>query len=354
MSVISTAATLRPTLPFGRYVIARALERTSGGTAEDVARGRGMSWASTPEVIKAVTGAITADSYLPAPISTVLVQQLRAAGILGTMLGTRTVPDNVRTLVQTGGLTAAFTGEGAAIAMSAPTFATPVWMRALKVSALWAATEETLQFADPGAEAQVGADGVRAAAYAIDQAAFDPTNAGIAEVKPASLTYSATKVASTGSAIANVDADLKALIAVLVAGNVPFLFPYFVMSPTTATSLGALRGSAGSPAYPMAGPRVGSSVFGIPTLVSTAVSGTITLIDASQIIIADGGQVSFDVSVNAALEMNSAPGSNSVTPSAASMVNMFNADSVAMRLSRWINFMLAHPAAAAVLTGVAY
>jgi len=180
-------------------------------------------------------------------------------------------------------------------------------------------------------------------AGAIDQAFLDPTNAGSATA-PAAVTHGAPTITASSDAAA----DLKALVAAF-AGDMSSA--YLVTDPDTATGLAMVRGANGSFLFPDAGPR-GGSVLGIPLLVSRfsprdTSGGQIALIDASGIAVAMDA-IELSQSDQTSLAMSDTP------TSPASMVSMFQTNSVALKAVIYANFENQRVGGVAVLTGVDY
>ena len=74
----------------------------------------------------------------------------------------------------------------------------------------------------------------------------------------------------------------------------------------------------------------------------------------SDIYLADEGGVQVDMSREASLETNDAPTHDSDTPTAVSLVSMFQTNSVAFRCERFINWQRRRASAVAILTGATW
>ena len=191
-------------------------------------------------------------------------------------------------------------------------------------------------------------------ALAIDQAFLDPENAGSAGVKPASITYGATVVASTGGSIAQIDADLRDALEAI--GDSDLATGYWVMKPSTAAYLATLRGSGGAPAYPGVTAR-GGVLLGIPVITSNAVGpdanspseSFIALVIASEVLLADDMSVRIDYTAQATLEMDDAPSAG-----AQPMVGLWQNGLVAIKAERAINWRRRRSTAAVTINGVTY
>jgi hypothetical protein len=134
-----------------------------------------------------------------------------------------------------------------------------------------------------------------------------------------------------------------------------------VMNERTAAYLSALRGSGGGPCFPRMTCR-GGELLGLPALTSLSVARvgspqetTITLLDPGRIWLTDEGRAAVSVSDKTNLEMSDVPSGDSMAPTAASMVSMFQTESIGIKATRWLNWRpVSAASAAATLTRVAY
>jgi dienelactone hydrolase len=92
----------------------------------------------------------------------------------------------------------------------------------------------------------------------------------------------------------------------------------------------------------------------MPVIASDYVGDIVILLNASDIYLADDGEISVDASREASLEMSDAPAHNSGTPTPAQMVSMWQTNSVAIRAERTINWMRRRDPAVVYLTGVSW
>jgi HK97 family phage major capsid protein len=343
---------------FGRYIKSLIVAKGDLVDAAGYAAGQGSSWDQVTVALKAAVVQIGTDNAgaLIAPLASDFAAVLRAQTIVGRMAGLVTVPFNARMLLQNAGATASWLGENKPVSASALNISLAQVLTWAKVQSLTVHTRELARFSNPSVETILTADVTRACALAIDSAFIDYQNAGIVGVRPAAVTHGAQQIASTGKTVANIDTDLANAIAVLTNADVSLDQTYWVMRPATATSLAKLRGSGGVQSYPGIGPR-GGTLLGIPVLCSNAV-GTdesspgetfISLIAADQIAVADDGAVSIDVSQEASVQMDSAPGDG-----AQQSVSLFQANLIGLKAGREINWAVRRAQASAVITGVGY
>src|SRR5207253_765824 len=182
-------------------------------------------------------------------------------------------------------------------------------------------TQEEVRFSNPSAEAKVRDDLTAAVVARIDQDFTDPTNAGTANVKPASVTYGLAAVAATGTDADHLRDDFAVLMGKFVTANISPTAGVLIMSATQALSISLMVNALGQREFPDLMMTVGT-LFGMPVIISEYLqsqgspgTGMIIMVNASDIFLADDGQVTIDVSREASLEMldsslvqNDAPG----------------------------------------------
>jgi HK97 family phage major capsid protein len=226
----------------------------------------------------------------------------------------------------------------------------------LSVSVNVVETLELVRSSAPSAESILARDVANAQAQALDEAFINPQNAGIANVKPASISYGVTTFHSSGSTLAQIDSDLSLLIQALNDAGSDLQWATFVLRPRTALYLSALRGTGGAPAFPQMGVK-GGVLLGLPAIVSSASpsdvgspaeGGEITLLDPSQILVADDGGGALEISEQTSVAMLDNPTSPST------LVSMWQTDSVVLKVTRYANWMRTRPGMAQVLDQVTY
>jgi len=328
--------------PRGRSFIRLKLAQWGGGGSPEMTNAFAVArWpAEGFAIAKAAVAAITTGDI--GPHSVEYVGAVREKSIFGGMAGTRPVALNTRMLARTNGVTGFWAGE----AVPAPMLKTVLagsTLTAKKVIALIAATEEALRAESPAVEAGLQFDLETGCVGAIDQAFLDPTNAGSTTL-PTAVTYNAPTVAATSDAAA----DLKALVSAF-AGDMASA--YLITDPDTATGLAMVRGANGSFLFPDAGPR-GGSILGIPLLVSRhsprdTAGGQLALVDASGVAVAMDS-IELSQSDQTSLAMSDSP------TSPASMVSMFQTNTVAFKATILANWELQRVGGVAVITGAAW
>lgn len=270
------------------------------------------------------------------------VEFLRPQTILG-QFGTNgrpslnRIPFNVRIAGQTSGGQGYWVGEGAPKPLTAFDF-NSVELRWAKVANIAVLTEELMRFSNPSAELLVRnalADALRAR---LDIDFIDPAKAAVANVSPASITNGVTPIESSGSDAAAIRADIQALWAPFIAANNPPSTAVYIMSSTTALALSMMMNPLGTanefPGITMNGGTLG----GVPVIVSEYAAGLVILVNARDVWLADDGGFTIDASREASLQMLDNPTNNSATGTATSMVSMFQTNSVALRVERYINW----------------
>ena len=105
-----------------------------------------------------------------------------------------------------------------------------------KIGGIVVMTKELVMNADPDARQLTREELSNTVVDFSDRSFLDPTLAEVADVSPASITYGAPTVASTGITASAFAVDFKALCA-LVTTNMGA--PFLIMRPTTAIALAA-------------------------------------------------------------------------------------------------------------------
>jgi hypothetical protein len=178
----------------------------------------------------------------------------------------------------------------------------------------------------------------------VDSDLFDPDVAAVANVSPAGLLNGVAPVAGppkTGVDDNDIRCALLNLWAPWDSTNIGAR-PAYYTTPAVARYLAFLRNALGQPAFPGMTPT-GGTLEGVPVRVSQYLANNggsggapFILVDESEVYLADDGSVTVDASEQASIEMNDAPTSNSGTPTAASLVSMWQTNSIALRAERFI------------------
>jgi HK97 family phage major capsid protein len=268
-------------------------------------------------------------------------------------LALRDVPANVQIKGQDGASTAYWVGEGKAIPATTSDFFN-VTLTPLKLAALAAVSKELLRDSSPAAEQLVRDSLANAAAQLIDTT-FLGTAAAVSGAKPAGIFNGVTPVVTSGTDANAVRADVSALVNKFIATkNATGLV--WVMHPTQALILTMMRTQLGIDEFKGITPD-GGVFFGFPVVLGENVdSNALILLRPADIYkIGDSG-IQVDTSTDATIEMSDAPTGALLPPTAASvnMVNMFQSDSVAIKVVRSINYAKRRAGAAQYIADTAY
>lgn len=344
---------------FARF--ARALAVAKGDLLGAEAFAVGQNWdRTTPAVPMAIKSLIEPlDHEALSGLRIVgrdFAEYLRPRTILGRLQGLRRVPFKVRMVSAGQGSGAAWVGQASPIPVSAMTLNDAgEQLLPLKAGGIAVITSELARHSAPVADALVAADVGAAIAAALDVALVDPASGGVADVKPASITYDAQQFESSGSGAAAIDADLALMLGTLTDANLSLETAAWIMAPKTATSLSLKRNGDGGPAFPGMTAR-GGTLCGLPVITSRAceASGSpgerfIVLAEAGEILLADDGESEISVSGDAALQMDDAPAADGQQ-----LVSLWQNGLVGVRGLRWMNWKRRRAGCVACLRSVAF
>jgi HK97 family phage major capsid protein len=278
------------------------------------------------------------------------IELLYPQTVLGR-LNLRKVPFNVTIAGQTGGTSVGWVGEANPAPVASAAF-NRIYLTHTKIAALSVLSDELIRFSNPAAEALVQADLLKAAAKGLDMS-FLGTGAAVANVSPAGMLNGVAApnlVAASGTSALNLITDVQNVLDPYIALNYDMTSAVFVMTPGLALSIGNLRNALGGQYFPGLGMN-GGTLLGVPVLTSNnAPAGTITLLIQDEIYLSEDAAPTIDLSREASIIMDSAPGSASSAP-----VSMFQNGQVAIRIEQMINWQLRRTTGAAgQITGCAY
>lgn len=362
-------------IPFARIAKVKALAKLDGESVREVAKNLyGEDSQTFGFFNKAAVSAHDTTGGLVGDETSAFadfIEYLRPMTILGKF-GTngvpslRRVPFRVPLVGQTSGGDGYWVGEGKAKPLTNFEFSRTV-LEPLKVANIAVATEETLRDSSPSAEAILRDQLAAALAARLDTDFIDPTKVAVAGVSPASITNGVTFEISSGTTADDVRTDVKALFNTFIAANNAPTSGVWIMPSTTALSLSMMLNPLGQSEF--AGINMNGGTFmGLPVIVSeyvptsydpdgagTATAGAVVVLaNANDIYLGDEGGIAVDMSREASLEMNDAPTHDSTTPTGASLVSMFQTNSVAFRAERTINWAKRRTSAVAALGSVAW
>ena len=371
---------LEPGILFARYAMCKMASQNNPAMAVEIAKSKypqheGMIKTLDIEargqkmqgLMKAtVEAGTTLDATWAAPLVDYqnfagdFVEYLRPRTILG-QFGTNGIPSlnripfNVRIAGQTTGGNAYWVGEGAPKPLTQFDF-NATELRWNKIATIAVLTNELIRFSDPSAERLVR-DGLAAAV--IERADVDfvnPAKAAVANVSPASITNGIAGITSSGNTAEDIRADVAALWAPFIAARNAPRNAVYLMDSTTALALSMMQNPLGQSEYPGLTMN-GGTFMGVPVIVSDYLpvdsgGGMVVLLNASDIWLADDGQVTIDVSREASLQMDNAPTNNSATGTATSMVSLWQTNSTGFLAERFINWQRRRASAVSWLDSV--
>jgi HK97 family phage major capsid protein len=337
---------------FVRYAMALANGRGSISDALMFAQ----RWKdSTPEVLVALqqkvgTAGTTTDADWAAPLvyptqlASEFLELLRPATVLGK-LNLRRVPFNVRIARQTAGSTVNWVGESLPKPLSDLAF-DYVTLGYTKVAGIVVITEELARLSSPSAEATVRADMIAQIAQFLDEQFLDPAVTASAGVRPASVTNAVTDVPASGTDAAALRCDMRDLFATFTAANISPSGSALVMSEIMAASIGMMVNALGQPEFGGLGAS-GGTLAGLPVVTSqsTALADQIVMIKQSDVLLADDGGVTVDVSREATLDL---------AGGTAPAFSLWQRNCVGIRAERWVNWAKARSAAVGLISGADY
>jgi HK97 family phage major capsid protein len=285
------------------------------------------------------------------------VEYLRPQTILGRfgnggIPALRNVMFRTPLITQTGGGAAYWTGEGKAKGLTSFDF-TRTTMEPLKCANICVLTEESIRSSSPKSDVIVRESLAAALRERLDIDFITPSNAGTATIKPASITNGAESIASSGDDADDVRLDIRSVYAKYASFNNPPSSGVWIMGSNTAVALAMLQNPLGQAEFSGMS-MTGGTLNGMPVIASDYVTDIVVLANASDIYLADDGEMAIDASREASLEMSDAPAHNSITPTPAQLVSMWQTNSVAIRAERTINWLRRRDPAVVYLTGVSW
>jgi HK97 family phage major capsid protein/HK97 family phage prohead protease len=269
--------------------------------------------------------------------------------------GLRPIPFNISIAGQSSGGQGYWVGEGAPKPLTRFD-TTLVNLRWAKVANIAVITEEMLRFGEPSMDALVRNMLAEALVERLDIDFLDPAKAAVTNVSPASITNGVSVLTSSGNSAADVRTDVAAVLTQYIAANNMPTNGVWIMTARRALSLSLMRNALGAREFPDIG-MMGGTLEGFPVITSeyqhTDSDGdNVVFVNASDIWLADDGQVVLDASREASLQMNDVPTQDATQGTGTSLVSMFQTNSVALRAERFINWQRRRSSAVVVLNAV--
>lgn len=223
-----------------------------------------------------------------------------------------------------------------------------------KIAVISVITDALQRFSRPGAERLVRDQLARAVIKKMDVDFIDPSKSASAGVSPASVLNSVTAISSatTTGTVAEVISDVQTILAEFNQENIDVGSMVWIMNRNVALALSLMQTSLGQSAFQ--GISMSGGTFqGLPVIVSQWVPAQLLiLVSAEDIYLADDGNVSVDASREASIEMlDSSLTQDATAGTGASLVSMFQTNSVAIRAEREITWLARRTGAAQYLTG---
>jgi HK97 family phage major capsid protein len=354
----------------------RALYEAQGNYmyAADLAKQNEQWQAESPEVegalreiIRQKTAVVPGDAATSAWAGTLVQYQYLASDfaeflypltIIGRVPGMRRVPFKVRVPRQTSAATVSWVGEGKAKPLTSLAFDS-VTLDYAKIAGIIPLTEELIRLSNPSAELIVRDSLASAIVKFMDSQFIDPTKAAD-DVSPASITNGLTAIVPSGTNAAAFRSDVNRLLDSFLTNNYQMGGAVWIMTQTNAMRLANMVNTLGQPEFPSVSMQ-GGSLLGIPIVASQNLPSTtgspsegwpIILLLANEVLLADDGAVTIDLSREASLQMETAPDS---PPTASTVtVSLWQNNLVAVKAERFINWKLRRSTAVAYIQSAVY
>jgi HK97 family phage major capsid protein len=373
--IVMTEKKLAQGVAFARYVGCMALAKGHSGEALRYARQRfpehkalhgmiDLTGRMSGEMIAkaAVEIGATNDTDFAQPLVNYkdivddFIAFLRPKTVIGRIPGLRMTPFNIRIPRQTTGGTVGWVGEGKPKPVTKFSFDN-ITLRFTKLAAISVITEELARFSAPSAETIIRDQLAAAIIQQMDVDFLDPNNAGVVDVKPASITNGITPLSSAGNSEANARTDLGNLFNQWVTNNQDVSNGVILMPSSTAMRLGVMVNALGQASFPGMSPT-GGTLLGVPVVAAesggltdmSAQGHIVVMVNASEIMLADDGTVTIDASREASLQMDTAP-DNPPTASTV-MISLWQSNSIGIKAERFINWVRARTSAVSYIASV--
>lgn len=270
------------------------------------------------------------------------VEYLRPRSLLGQISDRlRRLPFDTPVLIQGSGATAKWVKEGNAKPLTEWTY-TRTKLAPLKVATIAAATKETLMRASTAADALLRDELARAVGAAIDTT-FISDDTAVTDESPAGILNSVTPLTlSGGTTVADIRCDVATYLTAFAENNLSLAGAFWIMPERVAIALSLIANEVGAAAFPGITPN-GGTFAGLPVFVTgyaatTSFGSTVALVKGDEIFLGDEGGIQVSMSDQASLLMDANPTMNSTTPTPAQLVSMWQTNSVAFRVERFLNW----------------
>lgn len=240
----------------------------------------------------------------------------------------------------TGG-TAKWTKEGAAKPLTKWSYTTTK-LEPYKVTAIAAATEEMLSRSSVAIDTLIRDELARAVNARIDST-FASDDAAVSNESPAGILNGTSELSGlVGGDVAGIRCDIAKFLNAVLADNNTLDGAFWIMPESVAVNLSLIANEVGAAAFPGIGPN-GGTFAGLPVFTSGYVpvesaGAVVALVKGDELFLGDEGGIHVSASDQASLVMDDSPSSDSTTPTAASVVSMWQTDSVAFRVERFMSW----------------
>jgi HK97 family phage major capsid protein len=274
------------------------------------------------------------------------VEYLRPRTLLGQISDRlRRLPFDTPVLVQGSGGTARWVGEGKAKPLTSWTY-TRTKLAPLKVAAIAAITKELLMRSGPVADALIRDELARSIGAGIDTT-FISDAAAVANESPAGILNGVSALTlSGGSTVADIRCDIATFLTSMADANLSLAGTFWVMPERIAIALSLIVNEVGASAFPGITPN-GGTFAGLPVFVTSYADtdsdgSVVALMKGDEIFLGDEDGIQVAMSDQASLIMtddaNSGTNHTSTGPNPSTVVSMFQTNSVAVLVERFLNF----------------
>jgi HK97 family phage major capsid protein/HK97 family phage prohead protease len=362
---VKSAEKLEPGIAFARYAMCLTKAKGNHGMAYTLAQ---RHYPQTENIVKtlkmqaegadlqqlltmkaSVAAGTTTDATWAGPLAEPaafmgdFIDYLRPRTLIGQAMF-EPIPFNVRIGSATSGGTAGWVGQGKAKPVTSFAFADTT-TQFTKVAAIAVITQELARFNDMAAETRVRNLLAGCVIARVDADLFDPDLVAVSAVNPGGLLNGVSPTAPPVAIAYSDAATVRRAISALWAnwdGTYLGARPAYYTTPAVARQLAFARDPLGNRAFEGMTPQ-GGTLDGIPVRVSQYLANNggsggapFILVDEAEVYLADDGSVTLDARDDVSVEMDSAPSSNSGTPTGASLVSMWQTNSIAFRAERFI------------------
>jgi HK97 family phage major capsid protein len=228
-----------------------------------------------------------------------------------------------------------------------------------KIAGIVVLTDELVRLSNPAAEMLVRDELAAAIIQYMDAQFVDPTKAAN-DVSPASITFGVPAIPASGTSAAALRADIRNLMATFLDSNLQMTSAVWIMTQQTALGIHLMLNALGQAEYPGITMQ-GGTFIGLPVVTSEGVPQSggspadgfpIILANASDILLADDGQVVIDASSEASLQMDSAP--DSPPSGTTNLLSLWQHNMMAIKAERYINWAKRRPDCVGYISGAKY